>query len=364
MRPKEFFFISLFLAFPFTLFSQTDIKGTVYDIDSGEPLTGVVVRELATSNGCVTNNKGEFILSVSKGTLRIQYTGYEQVDTNYISDKPLLIYLEKISGMHVFACPVIFYAPGNQLPGNYTEIKKTYISQQFNNPIAGVMNTMPGVFMQSGALNTNRLTTRGIGNRSPFSTSKIKVYLDDIPLTNGIGESTIEDLDMNLFDKIKVIKGPGATPYGSNLGGLVHLVTPEVINDNTRASVKTSYGSFGTFVTSNHLALQNGKSGILLSQQYVHSDGFRENNNFNNLNFSGLYKQRIKQSSLNFFINHIDLDAQIPSSLNIIDFENEPRKAADNWAGVMGNERYKKTQLASSFIGDLKNNNLFKLALF
>ena len=46
-----------------------------------------------------------------------------------------------------------------------------------------VLNKIPGVTMQQGALNTNRITIRGIGARSQYGTNKIKAYFDGIPLT-------------------------------------------------------------------------------------------------------------------------------------------------------------------------------------
>lgn len=40
-----------------------------------------------------------------------------------------------------------------------------------------ILNRIPGVVMQQGALNTNRITIRGIGARSQFSTNRLKLYL-------------------------------------------------------------------------------------------------------------------------------------------------------------------------------------------
>ena len=45
-----------------------------------------------------------------------------------------------------------------------------------------ILNTIPGLYMQQGALNTNRITIRGIGARTPYGTNKVKAYFDDIPL--------------------------------------------------------------------------------------------------------------------------------------------------------------------------------------
>jgi iron complex outermembrane receptor protein len=56
--------------------------------------------------------------------------------------------------------------------------------------------------MQQGALNTNRITIRGIGSRQ-FGTTKIKAYFDGIPLTTGDGETTLDDLDLASIEKSK-----------------------------------------------------------------------------------------------------------------------------------------------------------------
>ena len=48
-----------------------------------------------------------------------------------------------------------------------------------------VLNIIPGVYMQQGNLNTNRITIRGIGARSQYGTNKIKAYFDGIPLSSG-----------------------------------------------------------------------------------------------------------------------------------------------------------------------------------
>jgi iron complex outermembrane receptor protein len=52
-----------------------------------------------------------------------------------------------------------------------------------------------------GALNTNRITI-GIGART-LGTTCIKTYLDNIPLTNPEGESSIEDIDLETIGKSK-----------------------------------------------------------------------------------------------------------------------------------------------------------------
>ena len=70
-----------------------------------------------------------------------------------------------------------------------------------------ILNRTPGVFMQSGALNTNRITIRGIGSRNLYGTSKIRAYFQDIPLTSGNGETTIEDFELGAISRLEIMKG-------------------------------------------------------------------------------------------------------------------------------------------------------------
>lgn len=68
------------------------------------------------------------------------------------------------------------------------------------------LNQAPGILMQTGTLNTNRLTIRGIGSRTPYGTNKIKAYFGEIPLTSGDGETTLEDLENTAIKRVEIVK--------------------------------------------------------------------------------------------------------------------------------------------------------------
>jgi iron complex outermembrane receptor protein len=59
--------------------------------------------------------------------------------------------------------------------------------------LTSVLNKIPGVYMQQGALNTNRIH-RGIGSRAQYGTQKIKAYYEGIPLTTAEGSSLSKTL--------------------------------------------------------------------------------------------------------------------------------------------------------------------------
>ncbi|NNE27656.1 MAG: TonB-dependent receptor plug domain-containing protein, partial [Saprospiraceae bacterium] len=273
------------------------------------------------------------------------------IDTNEVNSKldSFINYAPDLTAVITANSTVLFdHGPLNQLSSETLELN-------FHRPYDAILNKIPGVIMQSGAINTNRISIRGIGNRSSFSTTKLKAYLDDIPLTTGIGETTIEDIDISLLESITVSKGPTEVEYGSNLGGMVHLNTASHATKNSW-TLRSHLGSFGTYQLANTLELKLKASSLWLGQQYLHSDGFRDNNEYDRWHFFALYKKKQQKSEFSIFANHIDLAAEIPSALNINDFISDPRKAADNWNAVNGRENYSRSRLAINHRLNLKDS--------
>jgi len=209
--------------------------------------------------------------------------------------------------------------------------------------LTDAMNTLPGVFVQEGAFNTQRITSRGIGNRSPFSTSRIRAYLDQIPLTNGSGETLLEDFSPTSFQQATFVKGPKETRYGTPLGGNFLLRSlPEKITRN-QGSLGISAGSFGLVNANGQFLLANEKGQIhRFSAGIVHSDGYRENNRYDRqqLLYSGKMAHRKRKQETRFLLAFNNLKAQIPSSLGETDYRNDPRKAAFPWGQIEGFEDY------------------------
>lgn len=232
------------------------------------------------------------------------------------------------------------------------------------NNIANPINEVPGIYMHSGTLNTNRITIRGVGNRSLFSTTKLRAYIDDIPLTNGVGESTIEDFDIEILNQLKIYKGPGASAYGAGLGGLIKLKTNNDILSGNSLKSKVCIGAFGHIKTNQTASFSDKTFAIKLHHSYQQSDGYRENNNYKNNNYTALAKWIHDDGEFNFLYSHINLNAQIPSSLNEDDYNTEPTKAAFTWGNVKGYEDYTKVSLGVGYKRALTKNILWHNSIY
>lgn len=229
--------------------------------------------------------------------------------------------------------------------------------------ISSAINEVPGVYMHTGTLNTNRITVRGIGNRSLFSTTKLRSYIDDIPLTNGVGETSIEDFDREILHSVDLYKGPGATAYGSGLGGLMLLRSSNQPDDNY-FKTKVTLGHFGFTKTNQVASLNNDTYRLKLLHGYQHTDGYRANNSYDNRNYSLLAGVNKSKHQLSVLLHHININAQIPSSLNRDDFDNNPEQAAFTWGSINGYEDYTKTVAGVTYSTTALDNIYIKSTVF
>lgn len=222
-------------------------------------------------------------------------------------------------------------------------INKTDIIKTDGIVLTPILNKIPGVLMQQGAMNTNRISIRGIGARTPYGTNRIKAYLDGIPITSGEGETVIDDIDIASLDKIEIIKGPNSTSFGSGLGGVIHLITKESPSMESYGKSNTTFGSFGLVQQRLSGSFSNATTHLFSSYSDIESNGYRANSAYNRNNFNLFGKQKItKKASLSFVGMYTKLKAYIPSSLSETDYNNNPEKAANTWAAAQGYESYNK----------------------
>lgn len=205
--------------------------------------------------------------------------------------------------------------------------------------ITSSLNEMSGIFVLSGAINTNRITIRGIGARTPYGTNKLRLYYNNIPITNGTGASSIEAFDLENLQQIDIVKGPKGTSYGSNLGGSIVLSAAKPANNSTSLHNSLTVGSYG--LLKNNIGFTHKKEAFSFSFKYGHTqmDGYRENSNFNR---DGILVQTefplSTKTTLGLLVNYIDYQAQIPSSISKSAFDTNPRQAAFTWKNAKGYE--------------------------
>lgn len=226
--------------------------------------------------------------------------------------------------------------------------------------LVSAINQISGVYILSGALNTNRITIRGVGARTLFGTDKLRLYYNDIPITNGSGFSTIESFDLENLSSVEVIKGPKATNFGTNLGGAILLNSKQPSNESTYFRNNFTIGSYNLIKNNLQFSLKENKIALNLHYGYLETDGYRENNRFKREGVLLDFNYQIStKTNIGLLFNHVDYNAQIPSSLGATDFKENPQKGAFTWKSAKGYEDNKYSlagiSLNHTFSEKLKN---------
>ena len=229
-------------------------------------------------------------------------------------------------------------------PASIGILSKKDLLQNNATDISTVINTIPGVFMQSSNFTTTRISIRGIGARTTYGTNKIRAFYGSIPLTSGNNETVIDDIDLENIGQIEVIKGPLSSIYGAGLGGAI-LISPQLSKTKgENAGISSVFGSYGLFKNSINYSLTEKKSSLNISYHKLKTDGWRENSAYNRegITLAGeLFKKQ--NSKLTYFTNYTYLKAFIPSSINKDVYDNNPQLGAPTWVASKGFKEYKST---------------------
>lgn len=341
------------------------LKGNVVSATTGQPLAGATIQLVGTSKGTMTDESGYFQIPAAIEKIIVSYIGYTNREILVRELDTLLIQLAE-SIQLIDGCVITAPFLPNQFhyPVSLKTLKLPDLSRDIDLSLAPALNRIPGVFMQSGTFGTNRLSVRGIGSRTPFGTSKIRVFLQAIPLTNGAGESTFEDVDINLLGNVTIYKGPSSSDYGAALGGMLHLKAKQIHPDDSGISTVWQAGAYG--LRRNATAYEQGFEQGWVFGQYTrtHSDGYRENSRYDRESASIVtHFEPDRRNGFTFLADYVSVNAQIPSSINRTDYLNNPRRAASNWAAVHGYEDYVRVLAGLSHRLVLLDKNNHKLTL-
>ena len=354
----------LFHLLSLSVYAQYPVQGIVIDAQTKAPVQAFVIQLDSTKTSFVNGN---FQLRIDKqsASLTISSKGYliavvlvSSATTNYV----IKLIPENVNIQEVVVRAFNSEKKLADTPGSIDLITNQQLRTQPNFTLAPSVNLVPGIYMQSGTFNTNRLTIRGIGARSPYGSNKIRAYFGDIPLTNGVGETTLEDLDLEQISNIEIIKGPSSGFYGSGLGGVLLFNPPKTTKSEFAQTV--SVGSYQTIKYSGKISVATQNSGNSLVYSSIHSDGYRENNQTNRHNLTWTSSITRGKINIDLIATFIKMDAFIPSSVDLKTFQETPKKAAANWAAVRGYEDYSRAFAGISVRKYFMKNWLAKISVF
>ncbi|MCF6242428.1 MAG: TonB-dependent receptor plug domain-containing protein, partial [Bacteroidales bacterium] len=134
------------------------------------------------------------------------------------------------------------------------------IEQTNGRNINEALMEIPGVFTEDTQHSEASVVSfRGVGLHT-YVTRGILVLVDGIPITEAMGRTSFEGIDMQNAEKIEVMKGPVSALYGPNgLTGVINVIEKKP-QDGLHGNFEGLIGSYGTYKVGGNL--NGGKNGF------------------------------------------------------------------------------------------------------
>ncbi|WP_273085916.1 TonB-dependent receptor [Capnocytophaga gingivalis] len=227
---KKIFY--LFLLFSPSLIAQNKgvLSGKVLDKSTGEPLINaeIIIKDL--NKGTTTDDKGFYQihnLPLGSYTVSFYYLGYQSISKriNITEQTHLSVSLKEEKqeiGEMVFTAKTIAHQKKEEaMPVtviDLSNIRGTVSSVQ------DILVKTVGVTIRSsgGVGSSSRLSVRGLEGK------RIGFFIDELPLSEQTDYIDINDIPVDMIDRIEIYKGVVPARFGgSSLGGAVNIVIRE-----------------------------------------------------------------------------------------------------------------------------------------
>ncbi|HEY1024349.1 MAG TPA: TonB-dependent receptor [Sphingobacteriaceae bacterium] len=222
--------------------------------------------------------------------------------------------------------------------------------------LVSALNTAPGLRMEERSPGSYRLSIRGSLLRSPFGIRNVKMYIDEIPLTDAGGNTYLNSLDASAINNVTVLKGAEASIYGANTGGVILIPLFGAAADSVHLSASLAGGSFG-YLHERIMAQRKWKDyQAELKQAYQRSDGYRQNSGLMRL-YTQLNQQwrYAPKATLKALLLHSDLRYETPGGLTRAQAEQDPRMARPATATAPGAAEQQAGIYNNTLLGGLVN---------
>jgi iron complex outermembrane receptor protein len=225
--------------------------------------------------------------------------------------------------------------------------------------LVNAFNSVAGVRMEERSPGSYRLNMRGSSLRSPFGVRNVKVYWNDIPVTDPGGNTYFNQFAFNNFSSIEIFKGPAGSMYGAGTGGLLLMHS---LNNSYTPSVNVEYitGSYGlqNILSSISFGEKNNRS--LITYAHNESDGYRDHSKSkkDNVSFVSQFKISDKQQ-LTTSVLYNNLFYETPGGLNKAEFTVNPKQARPAAGGLPSATTAKAAIYQKNFLAGINHQYNF-----
>ncbi|MEF9930267.1 MAG: TonB-dependent receptor [Massilia sp.] len=120
-----------------------------------------------------------------------------------------------------------------------------------------------------------QISSRGFGTRSAFGVRGVRLVADGIPATMPDGQGQAATFNLDVAERIEVLRGPFSALYGNHSGGVVQLFTREP-TDKPTVEASFTGGSYGQRKLDTNASGRSGGIGYLIDASRFETDGYRD----------------------------------------------------------------------------------------
>ena len=120
-----------------------------------------------------------------------------------------------------------------------------------------------------------QISSRGFGARSAFGVRGVRLITDGIPASMPDGQGQAATFNLDMAERIEVLRGPFSALYGNHSGGVVQLFTREGKGKPT-LEASASAGSDGMHKADLSAQGESAGVGYVLDASRFHTDGYRD----------------------------------------------------------------------------------------
>jgi iron complex outermembrane receptor protein len=238
-------------------------------------------------------------------------------------------------------------------------VTKASLDRFGNTSILPAMNMNPGVRMEERSPGSYRLNIRGSSLRSPFGVRDVKIYWNEIPLTDPGGNTYLNELGFYNFQSLEVIKGTAGSLYGAGIGGAVLIGSMPSVWEKG-ASIDYTGGSYNSNSENVNIRLGGDSNRNIISFTHQTSDGYRQQTQTRRDigTWETLLKATDKQT-IHAYILYSDLYYQTPGGLTQAEYNKDPQQARPPVGASPGAVQAKAAIFQKNFTAGFSNEYHF-----